>query len=45
MKKLLEKKAKNKIKNQEICANFELETHFQASQNTVVSIAEDHISI
>ena len=38
------KKAKNYLKNQEICANFELETH-QASKNPVVSFAADHISI
>ena len=32
-------------KKQEICANFQLETHFQALQNTVESISEVDISI
>ena len=45
MKKLIEKKAKNKLKNQELCANFQLETHFQALQNTVTSISKVDISI
>ena len=45
MKKLIEKKPKTNKKNQEICSNFELETHFQALQNTVASISEDDISI
>ena len=45
MMKLLEKKSKINLKNQEICANFELETDFQALQNAAVSIVEVDISI
>ena len=30
---------------QKICANFELQTHFPAPQNTVVSIFEVYVSI
>ena len=44
MKKLIEKSQKL-TKNQEICSNFELETHFRNLQNTVVSISEIEISI
>ena len=39
------KKAKNFLKSQVLCVNFQLETHFQALQNTVVSISEVDISI
>ena len=45
MKKLLVKKPKINKKNQELCTNFQLETHFQALQNTVASISEVDISI
>ena len=38
------KKVKNSLKNQEMRANFELETHFQAPQNTVVSLSEVYSS-
>ena len=44
MKKLIEKKSRINLKNQEICANFQLEKHFQALQNTVESISEVDIS-
>ena len=43
--KKLRKKPKINLKNKKICANFELETHFHALQNTVVSISEVYISI
>ena len=43
--KEIKKKAKKYLKNQEICANFELETQFQAMQKTVVSIPKTYISI
>ena len=43
--KKLEKKPKTNEKNQEICSNFELETHFRALQKTVASITEVEISI
>ena len=48
LKKLIGKILKLTLKNGQktkVCANFELETHFQALQNTVVSIAEVYISI
>ena len=45
MKKLIEKKSQKLTKNQKICANFELETHIQALQNTAVSISEVDIPI
>ena len=52
MKKLIEeneeikkKKAQNQLKNQEICTNFKLQTHFQDLQNNVSSISEVYISI
>ena len=41
MKILIEKGQKNK----DICANFEIESRFQALQNTVVSISEVDVSI
>ena len=33
------------LKNQEKCANFQLETHFQTLQSTVDNISEVDISI
>ena len=45
MKKLIEKKDRNQLKTQEICANFKIETHFQALQNTVVSNSEVYITL
>ena len=44
MKKLIEKKAKNYLKNQEICANFAFEPQLQAMQNNVLSISGVYIS-
>ena len=41
--KRLKKKTRNYLKNQEICADFELETHFWALQSTVVSIFEGYV--
>ena len=38
MKKLIKKSQKLTKKNQEICANFQLETHFQTLQNTGISL-------
>ena len=44
MQKLIDKKPKL-TKNQNVCVNFELQTHFQALQSTVVSISEVYISL
>ena len=40
MKKIIGKKPKINKKNQEIYANFELETRFQALKNTVLLISK-----
>ena len=45
MNQLIVKKDYILFKNQEFCAGFEAEPHFQAVHNTVVSIFESYFSI